>query len=119
MYKNLEELKEAMEQDPKQEKLDWANLPVFGGEEIKSTTIAVWSWDPKRVLVTDFIGGLVILDRVRKDYRHGVKDRLTGDVVYVSRPGAHIETYRRAEETARRLGCGERFTVIEIKEGTK
>ena len=40
----------------------WAELPVFGGEE-PGSTIGVWSWDADNLLVGDSREGLRIIPR--------------------------------------------------------
>jgi hypothetical protein len=51
------------------------------------------------------------------DTRHGVRDRLTGEIVYRSRPGTYYETHQRAERWCKRH-LGERGTIIELTGGT-
>jgi len=52
--------------------------------------------------------------------RMGVKDRMTGEIVYKSRKTDHRTAHERAEQWCKR-NLGERGTIIEIKtlEGKK
>jgi len=64
--KSLEDLLRAIESnDPRTQDQHGqlsTDLPTFGGEEPEST-LQVWSWDARRLLVTNEIGELEIVER--------------------------------------------------------
>jgi hypothetical protein len=44
----------------------------------------------------------------------GVKDRMTGEIVYKTRKAFYRDAHARAEKKARSLGCGDRFAIVEL-----
>lgn len=58
---NLETLKALMQADAEGQ-MEWADLPVFGGED-PVDTLLVWSWDEKHLLMGNCADSLRIVER--------------------------------------------------------
>lgn len=49
--------------DEESDRIDWSDLPTFGGEE-PSDTVGIWSWDPDNMIVGTCEDDIEIVSRI-------------------------------------------------------